>query len=323
MPLPSSPRDSSVSSTSDSSPIPTLLSANMRERSYLPPPLPPYPSTPVNRRPSGVSQHSTPDAPFRTHFLKPFHSTRIPKARVFFKRQAPTPSFFEDRDRSHSASQGSRLHPERPQSLTSAYPLRALLPEPRCISDFSEVARAQRGAAWTSVGNSMLEIAHGNEDHNMSSLSEENRSFMTQDDELVPEWFNTYQPANSNSIAEASEEDMETNSSNEIEELQHAGNPFENLRSSSLLARLVVRSDRPPLRGSIISVRPPTIRERFGIRGRGSRGRDAWPERAVAMESRAQEDVQQSDMIPVTGQAAYRSRARRQRAWLRLFGRTI
>ena len=133
---------------------------------------------------------------------------------------------------------------------------------------------------------------------NAETLSEEARGYLSEDEASVPSWLpeDERRDWTSSETIEPEidfEDEEETSSRHDPCEEETATEKkwVGSLRNLSHLGTRGSKKEKLPMRGSILDIRPPTVRERFGVRSKRRKGRDFWGERECSKEDRADEYV--------------------------------
>lgn len=100
------------------------------------------------------------------------------------------------------------------------------------------------------------------------------------------------------------------------------------LRNLSQLGQLAARKEKPAIRGSVLDIRPPTVRERFGVRERKGWGRRrrGWGDRGDAAERGREERADEYVGFLVEKQEFVKEKVgghRGRRGWLRFLKRAF
>ncbi|CDF37248.1 unnamed protein product [Chondrus crispus] len=276
------------------------------------------PTSPVS--PVATFAHS-----ISSHLLEPISSSGLPKARVFVERRPQTAADSSaDRPRANSAHPRRLPGSYRPQLAINTVQSTHARRDPRCVSDLHEAFRARRGAAWEPVTSS-LQSDEPPVLRDAETLSEEARGYLSEDDASVPSWLpeDERRDWTSSETIEPEvdfEDEEETPSRHDPceEEAVAAKKWIGSLRNLSHLGRRGSKKENLPMRGSILDIRPPTVRERFGVRSKRRKGRDFWGERECNKEDRADEYVG----FLLKADVRQEKKVKKVHSWLRVFRRS-
>lgn len=100
------------------------------------------------------------------------------------------------------------------------------------------------------------------------------------------------------------------------------------MRNLSQLGQLAGRKEKPAIRGSVLEIRPPTVRERFGVRERKGWGRRrrGWGDRRDAVERGREERADEYVGFLVEKQEFMKEKVGRHKGrmgWLRFLKRAF
>lgn len=163
---------------------------------------------------------------------------------------------------------------------------------------------------------------------NTPALSEDARRFLSQDKDLVPSWVPADERRDWTPSADV-ELQVDFDDDDDDDEALPESDPCadgdaENrwvgsLRNLSQLGTLTARREKPAIRGSVLEIRPPSVRERLGVHGRRRRGWDYRSDKEHGKEERADEYVG----FLLKGEMRKEKRSRKATSWLRFFRRSL